>query len=274
MLMRRLMLFFTITLMLIQGVNSGRAAIKEVYPILDLKSVNAGCLMGAVQDGKLLAAEAAKALLKGGERYRIYGLTGLTGEATGKKPASVGEPCVDTFEVVLSPAPTGSGAIAIAGSWNALPRTPKLTSTTDAVYREAIGEILKQKGITNPKINLTQVIRIDLEGDGVEEVLINATNFRAGQLDANSQAGDYSLVLLRKLVEGKVVTVPINEEYHIKAGEFDAPNEYSVVAVLDVDGDGVMEIAVHSRYYEGEATILYRIEGTKTRELLSCGCGA
>jgi len=46
-----------------------------------------------------------------------------------------------------------------------------------------------------------------------------------------------------------------------------------VIAVLDLDGDGKMEIVVRSDYYEGGATTIYRCNPKKVEELLSVSCG-
>lgn len=43
---------------------------------------------------------------------------------------------------------------------------------------------------------------------------------------------------------------------------------------FDLNGDGKMEIVVSSRYYEGEATIIYQCDRKKIEDVLSVGCGA
>ena len=97
-----------------------------------------------------------------------------------------------------------------------------------------------------------------------------------------SPAGSYSMVLLRRVVAGKVETQLVEGEFHPKAypgkgtdddASFDAPNAYKVIAVLDLDGDGKMEIVVRSDYYEGGATTIYRCNPKKVEELLSVSCG-
>jgi hypothetical protein len=52
-----------------------------------------------------------------------------------------------------------------------------------------------------------------------------------------------------------------------------APNVYQVTAVLDLNGDGKLEVIVHSFYYEGSQTTIYRCELDKIEAVLSVECG-
>ena len=138
--------------------------------------------------------------------------------------------------------------IAIAAPWNALPRKPKVIDTTQKAYVEAVRDFLKTKGIQQPKVKIESILRADLDGDGEEEVLISATNYfsKDNHLPMRSPAGSYSMVLLRRMVAGKVETQLVEGEFHPKAyvrkgDSFDAPNAYKVIATLDLDGDGKME---------------------------------
>jgi hypothetical protein len=217
--------------------------------------------------------------MRGGENYRLYSLAGEVGRCIGAKPARGEIPCADTWYVACSPFPRDRGSlVGVAGTWNAMPRTVRLTSPDQAVYKTAAAEILRSRGIAKPNVKLTQVIRVDLDGDGVEEVLVSAANYETfkpyGGLTPNARAGDYSLVFLRKVVQGKVVTKIVAGEYYPEAKEFAAPSEYRIIGVLDLNGDGVMDIVVSGRYYEGDWVDAYRIDGTGITKVLTMGCGA
>jgi hypothetical protein len=255
-----------------------------VFPIVAFNdffgdSKPTGYLLGGSAGGQWVKPEAAAGLIPGGESYRLYTLTGEAGNSMGGKPAKGEDACVDTLYVTLAPFPAGRGSlVAVAGPWNAMPRRPKIASPEAQAYKDAAAEILRSKGLDNPKVNLTQVIQVDLDGDGVEEVLVSATNYAkpgsGAGLTPNARAGDYSLVFLRRVVQGQVVTKIITGEYYPKAKKFTGPAEHRIIGVLDLNGDGSLEIVLSGRYYEGEWVEAYRVHGAKIIKLFNMGCGA
>ena len=44
-------------------------------------------------------------------------------------------------------------------------------------------------------------------------------------------------------------------------------------AALDLNGDGKLEVIVHSHYYEGSETTIYDCSGGQCEAALSVGCG-
>ena len=253
------------------------ATASDLHPIVEVQS---GYLFGAASDGKWLKAEESTKAVQADTTYQIYSLTARVGDAKGSAPKSVNEPCPDTMEVSLSDKPK-DGVMGLAASWNALPRTPRIADTTQQVYVDAVRDFLKTKRIEHPKVKIDNIVRVDLDGDGEDEVLVSATNYfsKDDRVPMRSPAGSYSVVLLRRVVAGKVETKLIEGEFHPKAyvrreDSFDAPNAYKVIAVLDLDGDGKMEIVVASNYYEGQALTIYRYDPKKIEAVLSVGCGA
>jgi hypothetical protein len=49
---------------------------------------------------------------------------------------------------------------------------------------------------------------------------------------------------------------------------------YQIAAVLDLNGDGYLEVIVHSFYYEGRQPTIYRCQPDKIEAVLSVECGA
>jgi hypothetical protein len=256
------------------------ATAAELHPIVEVQT---GYLFGATKDGKWIKSDEAAKTLPDETTYRIYGLTQPLGEAKGGKPKpSEEDVCSDVLAVSLSPKPE-KGAIALAAPWNALPRKPRIADTTQQVYVDAVRDFLKTKGIEQPKVKIDNILRVDLDGDGEDEVLISATNYfsKDDRVPMRSPAGSYSIVLLRRQVAGKVETQLVEGEFYPKAhpkprgddASFNAPNAYTLIAVLDLDGDGKMEMVVASQYYEGQETTIYRCAPKKVEALLSVSCG-
>jgi hypothetical protein len=258
---------------------TGASPAADLHPIVEVQS---GYLFGAISDGKWIKADETAKLIGDETTYQVYGLTQALGEAKAGKPTRPeGLPCEETLAVSLSPKPE-NGVIAIAAPWNALPREPKVIDTTQKVYVDAVRDFLKTKGIEQPKVKIDNILRVDLNGDGEEEVLIGAANYfgKADRAPMRSPAGSYSMILLRRVVAGKVETQLVDGEFHPKAyvskeeGSFDAPSIYKVIATLDLDGDGKLEVVVASNYYEGEEIKIYRCDPKKSEALLSVACGA
>lgn len=252
---------------------------KKVVPIVDVG--RGRCLMGGVRGRDWLEAKDVAPLLGGSERYSVYSFKRRIGVRTGEKPVSEGAPCEDTLYIKnMAPKEREPSLVAIGADWNALPRVPKVESTRSALYRAAVAGVLKRNGILRPQVNIMKVWRVDLDGDGREEVLINATRakrWNSGSIAADSNAGDYSLVLVRKVIKGKVRNIVIEGEYHPKARnpETDGPpNEFVLSSVLDLNGDGRMEIILEGGYYEGDWKSVYIIQGDQAKGVIGCGCGA
>jgi len=245
---------------------------QKVVPILELK---VGGLIGGVQNGKFLDAKATAAALKGGENYELFTMMGHEeGTITGSKPKNDQDVCTDFYYVEIDPKAETGIALGDGYRWNPAPRVPKALSLTDKTYLKIAADYLKLKGIAKPVVKLTQLYRVDLEGDGQEEVIMSATRY-SGDNAAAAAKNDYSFTIVRKIVAGKVKNIMLAGDFITKGFDFGAPNTYEVSAVADLNGDGKMEIVHHGAYYEGSGTAVYYIANGKAVEIkvLGAGCG-
>ena len=251
--------------LLLTTLHQSLAAAPRIAPI-----VSGIYLLGGSENGKWIDAATTAKQLSSSDRYRVYTTAGQIGSGTATVSPSE-DICTDTQFVRLKPEPKAKEFVAFGGTTNPLPRKPRLHNTSMAVYRQAVADILRAKGIAKPDVRITKIVRIDLEGDGVDEVVLSAT--RGNTSEPSVKAGDYSLVVLRKVINGKVQTIPLAEEYHLKPIDFAAPNTYTVPAIADFNGDGKMEIMVNWSYYEGSGAELFTVQGNKVTNVLGSGCG-
>lgn len=266
------LLVLTSITLLVSPLNAANPA-QGIHPIVDVERNE---FFGGVADGAWIPRKSMISLVKGREYYRLYTFSkcigfGIGGTVYFTEDRDVGAPCVNvTLPRFVKRDQT---IIGICGTWNALPRVPKLDNPKKPAYQTLIRDILKHHGLANAPVNIRTVVRVDLDGDGKEELLINATTPRNNYPDARPRRNDYSLIVLRKTVNGKMVTIPIVQEFYQRDIDFAAPNDYTLETALDADGDGVMEIIVGWVYYDGVGKSIYEVQGDKVRRVLDSGWG-
>lgn len=248
--------------------NTGQAADDGLHPIID---GGTQFLLGASRDGEwLTAAETIPQL--GARTYTLYNIAGAAGSVSGAPPAAPGGVCA-VPTVTLQPAADYTSSIALDAPWDAAPRSPQRLSTDISEYQEIVAKILRQNGLADPEVQLSHVLRVDLEGDGVDEVLLGASRLVANTSLPPVAAGDYSLIILRQIVGDAVVNLPLRLDVYPEAQDLAYPYRYEVTAVLDLNGDGVLEIVVHGLRYEGEWVGVFQVAGDQAEPVLIASCG-
>jgi hypothetical protein len=246
--------------------------------IIDLSSGADGALLVGGWDGKSWVADKTfYRSVKGGEKYRFYSLVRPLGTATGSKPR-LSEASGSAYQVQVAKAPNGrTDIIGLTGAWNAMPRLPRLLTAKTAEYEAMVKEVLKEKKLAGAAVHITRVVKVDLEG-GADEVLISATCPRlandAGEALLKPMNGDYSFVMLRRASGGKVATYVLDGCFLPNPAYDDTVNVYTVGGVLDLNGDGVMEVIVRSQYYEGGGAKLFEMKNGRPRKVLAAVDGA
>jgi hypothetical protein len=208
----------------------------------------------------------------GGEDYQVA-LIGQEGIVVGGPPSTLCEP-VNNPGVVLEneailgdfPGPIGVG---ISAPWII---TPHLVETLedDGTYSAFATELLAERGLDVPEPTLRQILQVDLEGDGVNEVIVVAEDVTEGLF---AEDGDYSIVFKRQTAQGDVRTSILGESVIVTASD-PFVTSYSIGALADLNGDAVMEIVITGAYYEGIGVEAWESTAEGPVMRISSGCGA
>ncbi|MFC6662070.1 hypothetical protein [Deinococcus multiflagellatus] len=242
-------------------------------------------LLGAWAQGRWLGADAARGQVPAGATYTRLQLGAAPQAVRGGSVQPLDVPCEQTLTVPVSPAPVLPGGALFAGAGGPLqPRPVTVLPTANPTYAALVKAELQRRGLRAPVVTLTRLVRTDLDGNGAQEVLIEASRFRERSGDFPppvGQPGDYSLLLLRHVVNGRAVTTvlgghvaPLTPWDPDAGAPMPMATLYRLVGVADLNGDGRMELALSSAYYEGAgvSVLEWRPAGVR-RTPLESGCG-
>jgi hypothetical protein len=135
-------------------------------------------------------------------------------------------------------------SIAMTGLWEAAPRRPLLMDSTTNPYPAVLKQVLNDLGLDDPMIQFMTLQRVDLEGDGVDEVVMTAFRQIAGSNSTAVSPGDHALVILRRLAGNEVLNIPLVSDVYLQAASTVSPIEYRVIGMLDLNADGALEIII------------------------------
>lgn len=151
----------------------------------------------------------------------------------------------------------------------ALGRAMTVLPSDNETYRKLVSEAVGIPGVT-----LTGLVRLDLEGDGTDEVLFSANSHPDG-FPYGEKGLSYAFVGVRRVgTDNKAETLLLFEHRNQMSGE--SPMDHlsaALMGVTDLEGDGKLEVVFSDGYYEGESWHVGRVEPGKATELGSAGCG-
>jgi hypothetical protein len=242
----------------------------QVTPIVD---VGSGSLLGGVEKGQWVNAERAFKARTENEAFKLY-VPGADAENFPLKLRPTGIPCEDQFSFDSEVSRDRGVAVGASATWNLTPRPITALANSDATYLAVVRTVLRGQGFVRSKPIIEQAYRVDLDGDGTDEVVLTASSF-GPNMTPSAKAGDYSFVLLRKIVNGRVRNLLVGKEFIRKNIEFGAPGRFDIAGILDLNGDGKMEIVMGDAYYEGAGASVYEVTktGFAAVKLLQAGCG-
>lgn len=266
-----------------------QAPVPAPVPVLATTGGEPAYLLGGWQAGRWLTDAQLASRLGGAATYRTWTRGQAGGTVRGERPRSLGEPCEKTLASDLRPAaPRGALRVYLPAGLRAVPRPVQVLPTDQPVYAEVLRADLRRRGIAQPQVRVTGLTRVDLDGDGTQEVLIEARYFQKEGLEGSAfsppptgQPGDYSLLLVRSVRGGQAVLSTLagyvgpRQPWDSGSGEpMPLANLYRLAGVADLNGDGRMEIVTYGAYYEGQSFAVYEwtpAGGAKLR--LETGCG-
>jgi hypothetical protein len=234
----------------------------------------------------------SKTLIRAGMPTVILGPSGVLGKASiGGRFEADSAPCdwvrsTNINTVVKIPT---FPAYALAAKWNPVPRAIQNLPLENAAYQKVMAAELKARKINAPVV-MSQILKTDLDGDKIDEIILVAQRPKAtfnadGRLEPKYETGvgNYSLVLVRKVMAGTVKTFVLGERIIRKAFDQQALENGTgpqmsvltqyVTAIADIDGDGRMEIFVDDYTHEGEGVTILGWNGKAFSKKLEWGCG-
>jgi len=165
-----------------------------------------------------------------------------------------------------------AGFVGTLDGWDVTKRNVTELSAEGEFYQQVVTDWLSTEGVSAPQIDSLQIFRVDIEGDGVDEVFVSAQRF-ADETGHMTEAGDYSLVLMRKVTGDSVHTLSILQDiYTSQEPELRFPFTYSISNFIDLNQDGILEMVIEIDRWEGFGAAVYRIDGQEVVQVLSQVC--
>jgi hypothetical protein len=209
-----------------------------------------------------------------GTQLQVASLDGQQPSVVAGNPVRDCEP-LGTWTASLEPViDSAADTVAVEATWPLLPRPVTVLSPTIPEYERAVVDHLGRRGLSDVPVAVDQVIRADLDGDGLDEVVVAAHHPDAVN-GVGAPAGSFSVVLLRRVVDGGVDTIALFKDLHPVA-DTDLPTMLfgTVSAIADLNGDDVMEIAIRWRSFEGSGIDVYETATDAPNRVLTTSCGS
>lgn len=251
----------------------------EPLAVIGVSREGNSCVIGGGHNKKLLDGKAIVKFLKHKQAFSLSTLLGPKEQVwTVGRPKPLGgeKECEGQFgqELTFIPDSLKADMIAIRGRsdvvMSLLPKSLKLKDPRDGAYVKIVRDFLIRKGLAKPEIKIKQVIEVDLNGDGKMDVLINAARAEHG----DTKQGEYAVVLAVIGSGDKQQVISLNTGITAKSAP--GPStlwENNIVSILNLDGDGHLEIILYGWFFFGDGWEVFTIKDNKAKRRLVCGCG-
>jgi hypothetical protein len=203
--------------------------------------------------------------LPGGARRHVTGFEPRPMECAGSE-----EPSIVVDSGLVASDSWGFRAIAVTADWDVQPRPVEVLAAAAELGDVQMAELVPPGMGADPSLGaVSQRIRADLDGDGSQEELITFEHHTATDMGAAS--GDFAVIALRRQrPDGSSTLEPLLAEVIESPIDVIDPD---VIAVADLNGDGVMEVVVAATHWEGLSVRVFDVrDGTPVQALLSGSC--
>ena len=198
-----------------------------------------------------------------------------------------------TLEVVLDPPrPPGFGpaAVAVGGDWRLRPRRVVEVDADVPAYDDAAAELLADEPADTAAGAIRQIVVADLDADGDTEALV----VHADEREEQGQVTGYSILLAVDTATGAATEIDSSVAPFVEIPEPAAPStdgasgstaptttepvdlpvleRQRVLDVLDLNGDGVMEVLVRVWSIERVGVDVYAVTGDRFRRVAGADC--
>lgn len=222
----------------------------NVMPVI---SVGSNEIIGGIVNGQWVDEKGISSFLKNIE-YSVYNFDEQIGTGSAKLLND------NLINQKLSDGIDPDGVFwGLVDKYNPVPRKAYKHKGNIDIYKRLVKEYMDEEGLLEVSPDSINVFRVDLEGDGIEEAIV-----------INSERSDneaFSIVILRKLIGNTVKNIVLSKESakYIKEeyayGEPLIADPYIVSAILDLNGDGKMEIILEGHGFESILIKVFEIKG-------------
>lgn len=216
-------------------------------------------LLGGVTRDGWLSPEESAVRFSGEATYSLHSMVYITKYFLwGRAPEY--QPAYQSYLIGTDAMLDESGMVGTLDGWPVAKWQADELSPDNDLYRQAVLDWLAKQGVADPQLGSLRVFRVDLENDGSDEIFLNATRLDDSQ--HTTRAGDYSIVLMRKIVGTEVVMVPlVADVYFSREAEVTFPHTYSLANFIDLNQDGKLEVVVDFRKWEGFGAAVFQVNG-------------
>jgi len=152
---------------------------------------------------------------------------------------------------------------------NPLPKTLQSLDAPTPEHIALVRDFLLRRNVADPEVRIIQTVRTDLNGDGIDDWILNAVR----QTPEVARNGDYSVLLVLLGQKSGFRTYIIQDAITLEDSPYASTLWVNtIVAVVDVDGDGTMEIVLNGAYIYGGGWDLVRFQNGGFEYVLFCGC--